>query len=190
MTSNTHRNWEKTFTKIFFLWINTFCPCFSEDTMKKRHKKIAPFSVSSPQTYLASPRSISMTKTRLSFLIITEWHYVLSGTDPKHCFSFCMYLLIVVVAFIKVFLIWLLLWIWIPAACLSMYRAKCASFMLIEILWKLLMPFVSASNVTKVSGSTEDLDMTYPFSIPHLASWPLGLWAHIFVPFIKCFPQG
>lgn len=62
------------------------------------------------------------------------------------------------------------------------------SFMFIEVLCKLLMSPVFVSKITKVSGSTEDLDMIDPFSFPSLASWPFGPSAHIFVLFIKCFP--
>lgn len=62
------------------------------------------------------------------------------------------------------------------------------SFLFVEVLCKLLMSPVFVSKITKVSGSTEDLDMIDPFSFPSLASWPFGLSIYIFVLFIKCFP--
>lgn len=61
--------------------------------------------------------------------------------------------------------------------------------MLMEILGQLLMFSVSLSNITKVSRSTEHLDVIDLLSIPSLASWSFGLSAHLFVLFNKCFPK-
>lgn len=42
------------------------------------------------------------------------------------------------------------------------------------------MSSVFVSRITKISRSTEDLNMIDPFSFPSLASWPFGLSTHIF----------